>query len=192
MKKLIAVSLMLLILCMGAAVFADSVMHAPTGIGKVTFRDGTSMIPDGNGNVLVPSKHIADALMAGYVFSSVLLPVAQNIALTTSTTGTLTGAQMAGAQYNTVVQSGQSAATAWWTPTAAQLSAAQFGGNSFTFQIINANTSTGVITLNSSDPKITISGTATTAISAYHEYICSFATPSWTCASSGTGGSVAP
>jgi hypothetical protein len=175
------------IFCFSAAVYADTLMKPPGGASKITYRDGSTATIDANGNVMVPQKFVLDAISAGFYFSQ------GQVGLNTASSPTLTVANMVGASTVYMNFSGQTAAQAVTTPTAAQLITALGGSATWEFIINNGHTSTGVITLTAGDANVTISGTATTAVAAYHVYVavCNAGTGKCTFTSAGTGTTMA-
>jgi len=84
----------------------------------------------------------------------------------TTATVTLTAAQLIDADLR---QSGQTVATTVTTPTAAQIVAAMGPGNAFSFDIVNNNTSSGVVTV-AAGTGVTLVGTTTVPIATTRSY----------------------
>ena len=151
---------------------ANTALSLPPG-GVVTFMTVTS-----------PTT-VAKAWTASANIPSEILPLLQNTSIS-SGNGTLTGAQIAGAQFVTLSTSG---ATAQTTPTAAAMLAAMPGaaiGTQWRLRIVNTNAGTLTIT---ADASVTLTGTATIVTQAFRDFdmkILTATTASMTSVGAGT------
>lgn len=134
--------------------------------------DGSQYTISATGALTVPVTALTALLAAGFTMPSVLqpLPPTQFTSIS-SGNGTLTGAQVAGAEITYLLTSG---ATALTTPTAAAMLAAIPNGQvgmSYVLRIVNTNAGTLTIT---ADASVTTTGTLTLATNTWREFVVTF------------------
>lgn len=136
-------------------------------------------------NTVTSPTTVAKAWTASVTIASDVLPLTQFTSIATGN-GTLTGAQVAGAQFTTLATSG---ATAQTTPTAAAMLAAMPGaaiGTQWRLRFVNTNAGTLTIT---ADASVTLTGTATIVTQAFRDFdmkILTATTASMTSVGAGT------